>query len=123
MGLKYRWMQKKDLEKLGNKSEDFVSLLKSNRTVANVAEAEGEILGWVVYKILNDKIKILKIGFRNDNTVDFIMKQLFNKKDKKPIEILVSEYDLKMQITLRKTGFLAIEIKKTSCGDFYKFII
>lgn len=123
MGLKYRWMQKKDLEKLGNKSEDFVSLLKSNRTVANVAEAEGEILGWVVYKILNDKIKILKIGFRNDNTVDFIMKQLFNKKDKKPIEILVSEYDLKMQIILRKTGFLAIEIKKTSCGDFYKFII
>lgn len=123
MGLKYRWMQKKDLEKLGNKSEDFVSLLKSNRTVANVAEAEGEILGWVVYKILNDKIKILKIGFRNDNTVDFIMKQLFNKKDKKLIEILVSEYDLKMQIILRKTGFLAIEIKKTSCGDFYKFII
>lgn len=122
LSLKYRWMQKKDLDKLGRRGEDFVSLLKGNRTVANVAEEEGEILGWIVYKILQDNIKILKIGFYNDKAIDFIMNQLLKKTNEKSIEITISEYDLKMQLVLKKLSFLATETKKIDGKDFYKFV-
>ena len=74
MGLKYRWMQKEDLNKIGSES-NFIALLKGTKTIANVVESDGDILGWVVYKI-EDKIKIIRIAFDEDNTASFILKTI-----------------------------------------------
>lgn len=121
MGLKYRWMQKKDLEKINNKS-DLVGLLKSSRIIANVVESEEEILGWIVYKLLEDKIKIAKISFTNEEIANEILECLIAKNSEKQIEVAVSEYDLKFQLILKENNFLAKQIKKINQSDFYIFV-
>ena len=71
MGLKYRWMQKKDLDKVEDK-ENFEILLKNNRTIANVVEFEDSIKGYIIYKLFKDKIEIIKLYFSNNEIFEFI---------------------------------------------------
>jgi hypothetical protein len=121
MGLKYRWMQKKDLEKIKNR-KDLVALLKSNRTIANVIESNEEILGWIVYELINNKITIAKISFTNEEIAEEILECLTIKHPEKITEVAVSEYDLKFQLILKKNNFLAKQIKKINQSDFYIFV-
>lgn len=119
MGLTYRWMQKKDLSKLRNE-KSLNKFLKSNRIVANVVEFNNEILGYVVYEIVEKTIKIKKIYFLNDEIFDFIIDKIKNKFQSL-IELAVCEYDLDFQITLRSSNFIATRIEKTKKGNFYIF--
>lgn len=121
MGLKYRWMQKKDLEKISNK-KDLVGLLKSNRIIANVVEYNEEILGWIVYKLFDNKITIAKISFANEEVANEIMECLIKKSSEKQIEVIVSEYDLKFHLILKQNDFIAKGIKKMNQSDFYIFV-
>lgn len=114
--MKYRWMQKKDLKKINNK--DFISLLKQTKTIANVVELDEEILGWVGYRI-GKIIRIIKIAFKDENVFDFIIQNIRQKN--KTIQIIVSEYDIKLQINLKKNGFIASGTKKIDQVDFYIF--
>lgn len=121
MGLKYRWMQKKDLDKIKNR-KDLVDLLKSNRTIANVVESNEEILGWIVYELLNNKITIAKISFTNEEIADEILECLTTKHPEKTTEVAVSEYDLRFQLILKRNNFLAKQVKKVNQSDFYIFV-
>lgn len=121
MGLKYRWMQKKDLEKISNK-KDLVGLLKSDRIIANVVEYNEEILGWIVYKLSDNKITIAKISFANEEVANEIMECLIKKSSEKQIEVIVSEYDLKFHLILKQNDFIAKGIKKMNQSDFYIFV-
>jgi hypothetical protein len=121
MGLKYRWMQKKDLDKVSETKKDFEILLNNNRTVANVVEFEDSILGYIIYKILKDKIKVIKVVFSNDDILDFIIEKI--KKKSKLIEMPASEYDLDLHLLLKSKNFLATRIEKNQDQDedFYIF--
>ena len=119
MGLKYRWMQKEDLNKIGNEN-NFTSLLKGSRTIANVVESDGDILGWVVYKI-EDKIKIIRIAFDEDDTARFIFNTMKKKFPSKPILITVSDRDLKMHLLLKDENFIAFDVKRSEEFDLYSF--
>ena len=120
MGLKYRWMQKEDLNKIGSES-NFIALLKGTKTIANVVESDGDILGWVVYKI-EDKIKIIRIAFDEDNTASFILKTIKKKFPSKPIHITVSDRDLKMHLLLKSENFIAFDITRSQEFDLYSFV-
>jgi hypothetical protein len=119
MGLKYRWMQKEDLNKIGNEN-NFTSLLKESRTIANVVESDGDILGWVVYKI-EDEIKIIRIAFDDESTARFIFNTMKKKFPSKPILITVSDRDLKMHLLLKDENFIAFDVKRSEEFDLYSF--
>jgi hypothetical protein len=120
MGLKYRWMQKKDLDKINNK-EDLLFLLKNNKIIANVVESNEEVLGWIVYKSLEKKVRIAKMSFTNEEIANEIIDYLINKNPDKKIEVAVSEYDLRFHLILKQNNFIAKEIKKIQDSDFYIF--
>ena len=104
--MKYRWMQKKDFDFIKNKVEskqDFVSVFINKKVIAHIVEYNNDILGWIVYKIYKNKIKIIKLGFKNEEIFDFIIKKISSKNH---IEVSVSEYDLKTHLLLKNSGFL-----------------
>lgn len=117
--LKYRWMQKKDLGKL-QEHKSFKSLLKDSRTIANVVEGGENILGYVVYEILNKKIKIIKISFLNNEIFDFIIDKI-KSKFSYTIEIAACEYNLDFQLLLKDSNFIAKKIEKINQDNFYIF--
>jgi hypothetical protein len=113
-------MQKKDLDKISNK-EDLLFLLKNNKIIANVVESNEEVLGWIVYKSLEKKVRIAKMSFTNEEIANEIIDYLINKNPNKKIEVAVSEYDLRFQLILKQNNFIAKEIKKIQDSDFYIF--
>lgn len=114
-------MQKKDLAKIKNKKE-ILALLDNSKIIANVVESNEEVLGWVVYKSLEKKVKIAKISFTNEEIANEILDYLINKNLEKEIEVVVSEYDLKFQLILKSNNFIANKIKKIQDSDFYIFV-
>jgi hypothetical protein len=94
--------------------------LKGLKTIANVVESDGDILGWVVYKI-EDKIKIIRIAFDDDKTASFIFKTIKKKFPSKPIHITVSDRDLKMHLLLKSENFIAFDVKRSDEFDLYSF--
>jgi len=121
--LKYRWMKLKDLDKIESKdnSDELLNLLSCRDIIARVVELEGEISGWVVYRVSKNKIRISKIAFGSNEIAEFIINNL-KSKNKKFIEISISEYDLKMQLILKNLGFLFKDSKKINNIDYYKFM-
>lgn len=114
-------MQLRDLDKIAHDCEDIVDLLSCKDVVARVVELDEKISGWIIYRIFKNKIKISKIAFSNDEVARFIIENLKTKKQKN-IQITVSEYDLRMQIILKKLGFLFENSIKVNNIDYYKFI-
>ncbi len=112
-------MQKKDLSKLDD-YRSFKNLLKDSRTIANVVEVDDKILGYVVYEILNKKIKIMKISFLNNEIFDFIISKIKSKFNYL-IEIAVCEYNLDFQLLLKDSNFIAKRIEKINQDNFYIF--
>ena len=121
----FRWMQKKDLDKFSDKNKnDFLELISYKNVVANVVETEGKISGWIIYQVFKDFVKISKIGFRNEEVAEFMINKLKSKKGKKTLEIIVSEYDLRMQLLLKDLNFTLTNTSHCSQSnvDLYKFL-
>jgi hypothetical protein len=116
-------MKLKDLDKIESKdnSDELLNLLSCRDIIARVVELEGEISGWVVYRVSKNKIRISKIAFGSNEIAEFIINNL-KSKNKKFIEISISEYDLKMQLILKNLGFLFKDSKKINNIDYYKFM-
>jgi len=121
MGLKYRWMQKNDFNKINSNSKlKLKKSLKNKKIIANIVEYKNNILGWIFYELNKSKeVKITNIAFSNKEVFNFILENLYNKN--KNIEICISEYDLKMQLILKESNFLFIESIKNKDAYYYKF--
>lgn len=120
--MKYRWMQKKDFDFIKNKVEskqDFVSVFINKKVIAHIVEYNNDILGWIVYKIYKNKIKIIKLGFKNEEIFDFIIKKISSKNH---IEVSVSEYDLKTHLLLKNSGFFVEKTTKQNEIYLYNFV-
>lgn len=119
--LKSRWMKRKDLEFFSDK-EHILNLIGTKRNIAAIVENENEILGCIVYRVLENVVLILKISFLDEDHMEFMLKEI-KDKFKKSISICVSEYDTKLHLSLRDSGFVADKIiknKDRNC-DFYVF--
>jgi len=127
MVINYRWMQEKDLSKINNDKIKFY--LKKPNVIANVLEVEEDsqqqnLLGIIVYRITRKKAKIIKLSFIDNEAAEFMLAKTLarSSSSNKFVEILVSEYDLRLQCILRRMDFSIKEIKKFGQIDFYKFI-
>lgn len=119
--LKSRWMKRKDLDAFSDR-DHILDLIGTKRNIASVVENDDEILGCVVYRVLNKVVLILKISFLDDDHMEFMLEEIKSKFTKN-ISICVSEYDTKLHLALRDSGFLATRItknKERDC-DFYVF--
>jgi ribosomal protein S18 acetylase RimI-like enzyme len=123
-----RWLEKNDVFIIEDFCKDIKSMIKKLsliNTFGLVFEKNHEIVGYIVYKSLKDKIKIINFIVdekqRRNKVATFMMQELFSKK-KKEIEILVPEENLIMQLFLRNQNFLATQIKEDKGNSFYKFI-
>jgi hypothetical protein len=123
MELKYRWMQRKDFNFIRNNfssTKDFDHIFKNKKIIANVVEQDGNIVGWIAYRLFKDKIKIVKFAFKTEQIFDFILSKLVLKSINN-IDINISEYDLKMHLLLKNSEFKAISSIKVNDVYFYKF--
>jgi hypothetical protein len=122
MVLEHRWMQQKDLRIINkHKDKNFINLLSDCKTVAHVFESKNLINSWIVYKIFKKSIRIINFGFNNESTAKSVIEIIKNRFEKKPIVVVVSEYDLKFQMILKEKFFLVSKIIKKEI-DFYVFV-
>ncbi len=121
--LKSRWMKRKDLDVFSTKEHDHIlHLIGTKRNIAAVVENDNEILGCIVYRVLDEIVLILKISFLDEDHMEFMLKEI-KEKFKKSVSICVSEYDTKLHLALRDSNFRANKIVKNkdrNC-DFYVF--
>jgi len=123
MELRYRWMQRKDFNFIRNNfssTKDFYHIFKNKKIIANVVEQDGNVVGWVAYRLFENNIKIVKFAFKNEQIFDFILSKLVLKSISN-IDINISEYDLKMHLLLKNSEFKAISSIKVNDVYFYKF--
>jgi IS1 family transposase len=125
MELKYRWMQKKDFEYINKKtsSDSFLFLFRKKQVIANIVEKKGKIVGWVAYKLLRNKVKIVKLGYNNKETFSFIMSKIneFDIKKRSFVEIMISEYDYNSHLIFRDSGFVASNVINHKDCCYYIF--
>jgi len=126
-----RWMSRKDMKevlKIENEcfefawtEKEFMSNLWQRNCVGWVAEYQGRIIGFMVYKNLKNKIHLLNIAtlseFRRQGVGTQLVAKLITKlgNQRRRIMLEVRETNLPAQLFLRFIGFRAIEILR----DFY----
>lgn len=113
----YRWMEKDDLEFF---EKEVLDCVKNPKNTAYVVEHKNEFIGVVIYNKNNNFINIVNIGFKDENVFEFIISEIKNKFDK-IIKISICEYDLKMQLLLKKLNFRAISIENKYEETYYVF--
>jgi hypothetical protein len=116
-------MQRKDFNFIRNNfssTKDFYHIFKNKKIIANVVEQDGNVVGWVAYRLFENNIKIVKFAFKNEQIFDFILSKLVLKSISN-IDINISEYDLKMHLLLKNSEFKAISSIKVNDVYFYKF--
>lgn len=123
MELRYRWMQRKDFNFIRNNfssTKDFDHIFKNKKIIANIVEQDGNVVGWIAYRLFENNIKIVKFVFKNEQIFDFILSKLVLKSISN-IDIDISEYDLKMHLLLKNSEFKAVSSIKVNDVYFYKF--
>lgn len=113
----YRWMEKDDLEFF---EKEVLDCVKNPKNIAYVVEHKNDFIGVVIYNKNNNFINIVNIGFKDENVFEFIISEIKNKFDK-IIKISICEYDLKMQLLLKKLNFRAISIENKYEETYYVF--
>lgn len=139
LGIKTRWMLRKDLSRiLGIEStaydlpwseEDFLSRLRNHNTIGMVVEYNHAIVGYVIYQIICEKLILLNLTISTSFHRQGFGTQLMEKMKQKlkygrhKILIDVNEYNLDAQLFLRNCGFVCVGIKKKEdlFGDAYSF--
>lgn len=132
-----RWMLKSDIEtvsvireecSLG--SRDFMKVLASPSCILKVAELDGRVAGFVSYKNGRKKIKILEFATtpesRRKGVACKLIRSIVSKASEssnKKIEVTIPECNLEAQMLLKKCGFKASKIVRSSAGNFYAFMV
>ena len=116
-------MQRKDFNFIRNNfssTKDFDHIFKNKKIIANIVEQDGNVVGWIAYRLFENNIKIVKFVFKNEQIFDFILSKLVLKSISN-IDIDISEYDLKMHLLLKNSEFKAVSSIKVNDVYFYKF--
>lgn len=127
--INFRWLERIDVLAIEDFCKDITSLIKKlsfANTFGIVFEKDNNIVGYLMYKSLKTKIKIINMVVHNDFRRIKIGSQMINylvdQQKEKDIEAIVDEENLTMQLFLRNHKFLATEIKKNKDANYYKFI-
>ena len=127
--INFRWLERIDVLVIEDFCKDITSLIKKlsfANTFGIVFEKDNNIVGYLMYKSLKTKTKIINMVVHNDFRRMKIGSQMINyladQQKEKDIEAIVHEENLIMQLFLRNHRFLATEIKKNKDANYYKFI-
>lgn len=126
-----RWMQAEDIEKateICSVSENYInSFLSSPEGLSIVATEKDKIVGFILYKLKKTKLIVDYIAtdpkFQRKGIGSELIRNLFHKLNDRrtKIEAEVSEYNLAAHLFFSKLGFKAVEIKKRTNIENYKF--
>jgi ribosomal-protein-alanine N-acetyltransferase len=132
--MKIRWMNRSDLNsvrKIQNSCdspmsrEQLKSFVSKSTCICNVAEVDGNIVGYVLYEITSSEIYIINFAvhaeFRRQGIARGLISGLVAKLSERRTLITVSVPDsaLPAQLLLRELGFKAVAVD----GSEYKFLI
>lgn len=130
-----RWMSSSDLESVQNirsrcslgSGPDLLKILSSPRCILKVAESDGNISGFIIYKNGRSKARIMEVAvspeFRRMGVACDMVRSVSAKakESSKHVEVLVPEENLEIQMALKKCGFRASGIHDSSGSPRYKF--
>ena len=130
LGVEARWMIRKDypavlaMEQAGYKQDawdeqDLSHILRQHDCIGVVAELDGKVVGYVLYRLRKESIRILRLGiatkFRRRGIARQLMAGLIKKlrmSKRTSISILVRESNLDGQLFLRNVGMKAVKVKR-----------
>ncbi len=138
-----RWMIRRDylqvltiendcFGELAWSEDDFLNVLSDRDNIGMVVEADGLVVGYVVYRLRHQELRILNLGvclnFRFHGVGRRIIETLVSKlnyKHRTMIRCFIPESNLDAQLFFRSLGFEAISILKQpfagSAEDGYEF--
>ncbi len=132
--LHIRWMIRRDMPEvleIENESfefpwtdEDFIRCLRQRNCIGMVAEAEGRVLGFVIYELHNTRIHLLNFAvapqYRRQGVGTRMIEKLVSKlshQRRTRIALEVRETNLAAQLFFRENGFRAVSVLKNFYED------
>jgi [ribosomal protein S18]-alanine N-acetyltransferase len=129
-----RWMATKDLDRVTDielRSNDYylskdelVLLLRKRNIVAMVATEGSEVVGFMVYELLNRRIQLISLGVHPGHRRKGVGKQLIQRlcdklspRKRTKIFAEVRESNLHLLLFLKKQDFVAVEVLKDYFED------
>jgi len=116
------------------KIKDFKIILKSKKNHGLVAEINDELVGYIVYHIEQDQLKIINMSvatsFRRNKVGSFLIQKLIlelskSNPNRKKISLTVSDKNIFAHLFFKSLGFKAIGVTKSFFGlnhDGYDFV-
>lgn len=130
-----RWMSSSDLKPvqdirsrcLLDSGPDLLKILSSPSCILKVAESDGQISGFIIYKNGTRKARIVEVAvspqFRRMGVACRMVGSVSSKaaESSKHVEVFVPEENLEIQMALKKCGFRASAIHNREGLPHYKF--
>jgi ribosomal protein S18 acetylase RimI-like enzyme len=136
MGISVRWMRREDTRRVvsirkscGFDPDLLDQMLLDAFSIFKVAQVGPKIVGFIAYKNGRKRTKLLEVAVpkscRRTGVATALLQSMaaninFGTKN---VEATVSEYNLPLQMLLKKVGFVAVEIIRSSSDSDYKFVM
>lgn len=129
-----RWMIRRDMpevltiesaqKKVPWTEDEFLKALRRRNCIGMVAEADDQILGFIIYELNKFKLSILNFAVHPDYQRRGVASQMTSKligklstQRRTKISMTVRESNLAAQLFLRSIGFKAIEVLREMYED------
>ena len=132
--LHIRWMIRRDMPEVLEietesfefpwTDEDFIRCLRQRNCIGMVAEAEGRVLGFMIYELHNTRIHLLNFAVAShgrrfgvgSRMVEKLVSKLSHQRRTR-IALEVRETNLAAQLFFRQNGFRAVSVLKNFYED------
>jgi len=129
-----RWLIRRDMDEVlaAERScfefpwteEEFLCVLRQRNCIGTVAEADGKVLGYMIYELHQSKLKLLNFGVHADHHRKKIGTQMINRIKSKlsqqrrtTIELIVRETNLAAQMFFGAQEFRAVQVLRNEYDD------
>jgi ribosomal protein S18 acetylase RimI-like enzyme len=113
----------------GMREDVLEKTVSDPRCICKVAESSGDVVGFMSYKNGKNRIRILEIAVRPEESRKGIATNMLLSLasrvsfDIKRVEATVPEDNLAAQLLLKKVGFEAVEIINSKNKPEYRFVL
>ena len=132
-----RWMVRRDIRDVTAieqncfefpwKGEDFMQCLRQRNCIGMVAEYEGKVVGFMIYEVPKNRIRLLNIAttveFRRRGVASQMVAKLIGKlttQRRNRISLEVRETNLAAQLFFREQGFRATSVLREFYAEMHE---